>query len=419
VPRTGRTVISLLIFAVFSAIAVPAPADGIHIVVIERQGPASQLVHEFIDSGLVKSISTPDGEGSYLLSPSVRLAGGAGDTALNLASAESQPLLVFDSDYVGPLEERILAVRQAQEAQELKMEVRRQVLGGLFAIPFWPYLAASEVPFKGLDIRRLQRLPYTREPVFPVSLYGATGDFRSWRVAEIDGRNAVLQESEAPGAGTGIKLDYFINSDLSGATIRLSGKAGVSLLYTEDGRAWDLSGGPSESVPFSDLIDCLEGGSESEGRGVKVSTDWIRDSEGEVGRYVAALSGERGGEGVFWADGGASEAGPVETTGGNSVMLWLILALWLLFALAVVTGNWLYGFSDVSILELLRKSLIMYPIFMVASFLLAGFWGLGFIPAAAVCARSLGREGRMLRAFWVILASCFAVAMVSLLISRA
>jgi hypothetical protein len=172
-------------------------------------------------------------------------------------------------------------------------------------------------------------------------------------------------------------------------------------------------------VPFSDLIDCLEGGSESEGRGVKVSTDWIRDSEGEVGRYVAALSGERGGEGVFWADGGASEAGPVETTGGNSVMLWLILALWLLFALAVVTGNWLYGFSDVSILELLRKSLIMYPIFMVASFLLAGFWGLGFIPAAAVCARFLGREGRMLRAFWVILASCFAVAMVSLLISRA
>ena len=93
-----------------------------------------------------------------------------------------------------------------------------------------------------------------------------------------------------------------------------------------------------------------------------------------------------------------------------------IIGLWIAFGLVVAVGNLLYRFSDLPFSSLLGTSLALYPLFILVSLLSWGFWGMGFLAAAAVVARFIARDGRRLAAFGCILAACFIVAGLAVLV---
>ncbi len=412
-PDSARPIYCLLISLLLFTIHTDAVgADGIQIVVFERQAQDTWLVREYIDNALVGAMSTVTGEGAILPAPSVKVTEGAENAEISLLAAESQPLIVFVSDHVTPLEEHIASAGQAHEAAELDLERRRQVLGGLFAVPFWPFLAASEVPLQGITLERTVQVEHWRETMFPAAVYGSAGNVPDWDFVRLEGQAVVLHPGESTGIGKGISLDYIINGPVSDFAVRLSGHADVTALYCDGGKDWELKGGQVELVSHPDFIGLLETGRETGREQSGYSIQMIGDGDGELGRYLIALS--KGVESVEmrWS----ATPGLPEGSEGVGISLTLAIVMcWILFGLAVVAGNWLFRFSTASILSLLGTAMAIYPVYLGISFLLAGLWGLGFIPGAVLSARILSAEGCRMKASGVVLASGFLAAIVSLI----
>jgi len=391
-----------------------AHADGIHVVVIEQYGDDLWLAHEFIDYAIVSKLAFENEDGSFALEPSIVFHDDIDSGKVDLINAESQALMLFVSENVAVPENRILSAQQESIADEIESETNRQIIRGLFAVPFWPFLAASEVPFRRVELERLQFVQHRRDAVLPVEIYGSTSFVDGWEVSFIDSSRAYLERSEPSGDVSGIKLDYFINSDLPGAEIAFSGSPEILALYTVDNGGWEIRDLPYEKVSVAELVGLSTGWSKDRPEKTLVSIDRVSDSDGNLTRYAMMPGKDKDVVGIAWKETGETFFEPVAAKKINVVAV--ALACWLLFGFLFVIFNLLFRFADNRPHELMIKSMAIYPIYILASFLLVGFWGLGFIAGAMLSARFISSGGRIFLTFCAVLASSFAVAVISILL---
>ena len=415
---------------IFLAYAVQTPvyaAGGVHVVIIEPQAPDSWLVREFIDNSLIERISTPIDSGTRLLKPGIQFPGTSPARIETFLVAREKPLIVFASEDLDKLEGRITGAEQSVEGIELENELRRQILKALFQVPFWPYLAASEIPSRGIDLERTTRLPYLREENFPAASFAGDGRFPSWEVIESTNQGVRLRNAGGSGAGSGLVLEYIVQGSLRDAYIDEPASATICALYILDNSPWQISGAPAISIPAKELIALIGDVTVPPEEGVRTSAVHIVDSEGMLGRYLVVPSPDSRYSSLSWIQTAAplesrQGAGEVKTAAGRE---WssggfglALVACWVAFGIAVVIGNLIYRFASLSWLALVGSGMAVYPLYLLLSLLTSGLWGMGFMPGAAVAARFIAPEGRRVAAFGSILAASFLVALLSSLISR-
>ncbi len=408
---TRLAILCLGLLTIWGVAARPAQADGIHLVVIQPQDEETWLVHEFIDNSVVGKLIQQNENSDLILEPSVGLEGAAED--VTVLSVQTQPSIVYIANYVEPLENRLAAAGQALEAIILERHYRTQVMGGLFGVPFWPFLAASEVPVRGIDLGRSHRLPHWRESLFPAAVYVGEGDVPDWEIVGFDGKRALVRETGQDGSGAGIVFDYFMAGSFEGAGVRLATNAEVAALYASNTHEWVVSRQDAVHVSHAELISALDKTASNSSDVVKCTALAIHDQDGSLGRYLLARAPVGEPCRVAWELTNVPVEGSEQVGLYGMVLPLAIVACWLLFGLVIIAGNWLYRFTSLPTMVLLTRSLAAYPLYLAVSFLLAGLWGMGFVPAGILVARIISAEGGRLPAFGTVLASSFLVAIVS------
>jgi hypothetical protein len=419
--------VKLPLFALASVVlfCIVAPAAhasaGVHIVIIQPGPDGAWEATEFIDNALVREMAEPVGESGAILRPSLRSMHGQAAIPVTSLTAEQVPLLIFCAENTEALESRINGAGQTIEAIELEKEFQRQMLAGLFQVPFWPYIAASEVPGQGIDMERGRRLPYMRQDMFAAPTFAGVGAFNGWTITGYDTGGVLLVPSSEAGEGKGIVLEYTFQNADSDIGIGIPSGAAVDALYVMGDRAWKISAPDSRLVTTGDLIGLLDESTMPDLKGLPVASVHIRDEQGMLGRLLVAPSISNAGAGLSWVQAGTDGPGGATSvlsgnwTQGQYVLA--ILACWVCFGLVVLGGNLLYRFTTMPVLILLAISMGAYILFLLVSLLTSGLWGMGFVIGASVLARLLAPEGRRLGAFGVIAAASFAAAFLSMAIS--
>jgi hypothetical protein len=388
----------------------------VRIVVISRIDADSWLVSEFLDNGIIGrySGSYPTANGTLIV-PGLE-PGVSGD--ITMISAAPVPLLIFESEHVLPLEDRLVSQGRQRVGEELETEITTQVVRGLFQVPFWPYLAATEIPTKRIDIERQQRLPDWRETAFPPMDFAATGSVYGWDVNEMSDDEVSVVETQDPGEGNGIALEYIYDGDPGDGSIKLSGTDGIVAVYLAD----DLElGGTSLANKLwnsDELLALIDEGTGFDAEIFNWSRDRVTDDVGSLSRFLVippATSDYSVVSLSYAADTRTLSTGTENRPLPGGI---IIFSLWLTFGLLVALGNLVYRFSSLPFHDVLVRTIAVYPAYLLVSMLLSGLWGLGFIPAALVVSRSISGEGERLKALGVVLIISFIILFISMIIIR-
>ncbi len=399
-------------FIFLSFQAYPAIADGgVQITVIERQSGNEWFVRDFIDNSIVRNAVKPV-ENDRLFLP-VRLVSDI-DSRLPviIQAARTQPLILFSGEFLDPMEERLAQSGRDYLAGQLERDFNRQVIGGLFQVPLWPYLAASEIPVRGIDIERECRLPDWREEFFPVATFAGTGGFKAWNIVEIVDGGAIIEETGQSGEGEGVYFEYYFQCDLDELAIITSDGADIAALYIDDTSDWGFDDSiDSIEIPSSELFGLIKSSADSVKEKKYISRNRIIDSEGAIGRFLVA--GHEPGTSLIQLESGEPGVPEIPSHVASPGILGGIIINWIAFGILILIGNWLFPFTESGWLWLLGRSIAIYPLYLLLCLLTSGFWGLGFIPAAVAVSRFLAVDGRRMAATGVILSTCFGVMLIS------
>ncbi|MCX6645178.1 MAG: hypothetical protein NTY09_02295 [bacterium] len=382
---------------------------GVHIVVMEQKGVSDWDISEFIDNSLIGPVDTGIRD-----VPSYIFVKDGMEGALSVESVDSRPLVVFASGQLANVEDRINQYYMDQVGWRLQNDSEKEILGGLFQIPMWLFVAASEVSTSQIEAGWHETINDARRYQFPAANYAGTGDFEGWDVLNTAEYGFYLNESGEPGEGNGVAIFYHYRGDLKNLEITVPESAHLSVVYLMGEyelilpevssmavEPWEILGPPDE-IP-------------EEGYHVAGLISSIRLSDGtgilERGIFMPVRGGNPGqGSWQFVWQSGISKG--TDNRYRPGIFLSIIIC-WLVFGVSVLIGNWIYSFNDLGSSVLLVRMLAYYPLFLMVSLLASGFWGLGFIPSAVLMARFLAPEGRRLRAASVIMASSFIVMFVS------
>lgn len=385
-------------------------SDGIRILVLTGQSENSWIVSEFIDNAILDSISTKTGEAVLEIPPALNATG---DTSISTIAARSQPLLVFSVEHLTSLEERLIETKRAQVESELQRELVRQVVKGLFQVPLWPYLAATEIPLRRIDIQRSWRLPDYRPGSFTATSYAATGDVDRWAVLEMQPGMITIERSRETGVGAGISLDYIVEGSLSDLHLTPDNYPELYAVYVDNGARFtaDMQ---FLAVDVDKFIGVLENPEPAEVDGSLVSTLEADDQQGHIARMLIKPGSDSTGrisvEPAVATELPEIKSGPVIGTIGA------VLICWIGFGILVLVGNLLFPFSSLRPVHLIAKAVALYPLYILLSMLTAGIWGMGFVIASVCISRFLAPEGRRLAATGVALAASFGITLISWLL---
>lgn len=384
---------------------------GMHIVVIQPNADNTWSIIEFVDNSLIEQTT---GEIQEIPS-NIGSAGGDSET-VEVLSAKSQPLILFFNEILSDLEDRIMVFGRGQVEASLRKEAEREMIEGLFQVPAWPYIAVSEVPTKQIEIDWFSSLDDWRRNQFPAANYAGEGDFHGWQVLNSVEHGFYIYDSEEPGEGKGIVINYTYHGDIEDLIIAVPESVHISAIY--------LTGDYSLIPPVKEImmtepweilgpVDEYTTNFNTNGL---LSTIRISDSGESLGRFIFVPVGDRLHGDPVWTCKLDPEPNLMKYPGAGLDLSNTIFICWFIFGVSVLTGNWIYRFSNSGSLELLVRSIVAYPLFLLTSLLAAGFWGLGFIPSAVLIARFISPEGKRLAASGVIIASSFVVMFMSWII---
>jgi hypothetical protein len=415
-----RIIAPLFLFSWFFLVILTTPAyaaGGAHITIIQPQGPSSWLIHEFIDNALLVEMSGEADENTRFLSPGIKST--QSPESVTILAAKQTPLLVFASEQVDELEERITGSEQSIEAIQLDNELKREIMRGLYQVPFWPYLAASEVPVREISLNETFNLPYEQKEKFPVTEFAGVGNYPSWDVTELGADGVKVARGQSQGAGGGIVLDYILNGSLDSLQIPVLPDAGVDVVYILDTLGLTFEGAPTLILNMSQIVGLAKDQSVPP-RAMPVSALHIKDDTGCIGRYLVVPSLYLISTPLQWKITEPSSAVEYETATKKWTpegFLGALFILWVIFGALMVIGNFLYKYSRESWLNILGFGMIFYPLYLLMSLVAGGFWGMGFIIGGVVGSRLISGEGHRIGAFVSILTASFIVAILSGIIS--
>jgi hypothetical protein len=419
------------LFSILAFLSIPAPAfaSGVHIVVVKPQTQNSWLIDEYIDDSLIPGLSEEIDLQTRSLKIGMKPIASDSSESITILRAHSEHLFVFVSENLEGLESRIALSEQEFERKQLDDELRQQILRAFYQIPVWPYLAASEVPGKAIDMKRVDVLPYNIEDSFPATIFTGTGEYKEWEVIDTGKDGTRLRQMDASGEGSGIVLEYILTGSLDLFEFDIPRQASISALYILDNGEWSISGAQSRSIQASELIG-MAGSKEalSDDSGlIKMSSVFIHDRQGWTSRFLTAPQIYNSGVPIAWAPNGQTVT-EGRTSSGQSLgtleklppskFALAMITCWIIFGLAIAFANWLYKFSSIPASVMIGYSVAVYPLFLLTSLLTGGLWGMGFIPAAALGSRIIASEGRRIAGFGSILGACFLVMLISSLFSR-
>ncbi len=414
-----RIISVVLAATLFAIAAMPARADsGVHIVVISGIDDGSWLIREYIDNALIPMEGEViEGSDDRILTAGIHPDPGSADS-LAILSARSEPLVIFEAQNIVPLEERIAESGRGFREAEFQKSLENQVINGLFQVPIWLWLAASEVPVRRIDIARLLRLPDWREEVFNPSTFAAVGEFSGWEAGGTVADGVIAHQTDIPGEGAGIVVEYLYSGILEGLTLSFGNHDGISAVYLDSGLTLRADGFSTVLWNPGELLASYNEGTQIDAEKLNWSYNRISDADGVLVRNLLVppvtsdslnLTLETVTEPVIEHSDALLPDIPA------SVM---IVLLWLIYGLLVVTGNLIFRFSGLKPLDLLARSVAIYPVYLLVSLLVSGLWGLGFIPATVLVARVISGEGKRLTAFGVVLSINFMILIASLTIVR-
>jgi hypothetical protein len=382
-----------------------------HIVVIEPNADSTWSIIEFVDNSLIERTTGEIQE----IPVNIGSAFGELET-VEVLSAKSQPLILFFNEILMDLEERIMVFGRARVEARLRVEAEREMIGGLFQVPAWPYIAVSEIPTKQIEIDWYFRLDDWRRYQFPAANYAGTGDFHGWQVLNTVEHGFYIHDSEEPGKGNGIVINYIYHGDIEDLVIVIPKSVHISAIY--------LTGDYSLVPPVNEII--MTEPWEILGPADEYTTNFnangllsaihIPDNGESLGRFIYVPVGDQLQTEAVWTCKLDPEPNLMKYPGAGPDLSRTIFICWFLFGVSVMAGNWIYRFSNWGSLELLVRTIVAYPVFLFTGLLAAGFWGLGFIPSAVLIARFISPEGKRLAASGVVIASSFVVMFVSWII---
>jgi len=410
----------LFLICLFACLQVLLPlsaraSDGIRIMVIREQEDDSWLVSEFIDNSILDDMAR-DPEGNVIsISPGLSPKSDS-PASTSVISGRSRPLVVFAGEHVNPLEERLVESGRAQIERELDRELTRQVVSGLFQVPFWPYLAASEIPMRRVDIQRGWRLHEYRPGSFSAAAYASTGDVGRWDVSEMTSNGILIEKIEGSGEGLGISMEYIASGEMSDFHFIPDAYSGVFALYIDNGAGFVIDGMRFSEVDVDKISGALENPLAAATDGALVSAMETNDEHGHTARMLLIPGGLREGAISFINTSGTDAP---ETARGIGIgMAGSVIICWISFGLLVLAGHWFFPFSGFAPLELVSRAIAVYPLYLLIAMLTAGIWGMGFIIGAAGVSRFIAPEGRRQAAMGVVLAASFGIAVISWIIVR-
>jgi len=375
--------------------------SGVHIVSIQSISESQYHVKEFIDFGVLGE----DGSNETIVHPAL---GGGG--SVEYLSASVEPLLVFYAGAVDGLEQSIISHAREIDAISMKNEVNRQVLGGLFQIPIWPYLAASEIPLKAADVSRFHQLQYEMDEHFPATNFATVGNFEGYRVEKANGNSVTLLKVDSSGEGLGLVLDYTFTAVESASEIQIHPGAKIGVVYSDSGDVWlpAAAGSNFAGAGTVKLLGYLDEESTFDIDSPIHSSTVIQESGRILSRQII-VSGPgvpipilRPSEGE-WAEPKSGMKAPFPTQIAA-------IGILVIFAAALVVLNLMFRFSEHGISQLFLRGVAIYPVYLLGSLLLSGFSGMGFIPTAAGLSRFISNPGKRLAGTSAILGASFVIS---------
>lgn len=387
-------------------------SDGIRIIVINAQGEDSWMVSEFIDNAILDGIADATGDYTLEISPSLVTSG---DTTLSIIAARSQPLLVFTVEHVNAMEERIVNSERARIKDELERELSGQIVSGLFQAPLWPYLAATEIPLRRIDIQRGWRLQDYRAGSFPATSYAATGDVNQWEGRGMTSQTATVVKSADGGVGSGLAIEYLVNGRMTDLHLATDGYSGLYALYVDNG-ARIVPEMQFSAIDADKFMGALENPGSADIEGSLVSVLEMVDGQGHIARMLV-IPGSGGPGRISFESAVATEMQESPSSPAIGTIS-AVLTCWIGFGILVLVGNWLFRFSNLQPVHLVSRAIALYPLFILLAMLTAGIWGMGFVIASAGLSRFIAPEGRRLAATGVVLAASFGIAAISWLLAN-
>jgi len=407
--RTEYILFLCFLSGFFLLSAYPAHADGVHLVRIESMDGGMWQVSEYLDNSLLEAQPGDNSTDAVILRPALT----AGNNEPVIVSAGSEPLVTYFNTHISALEERLADDYVNTEKIKLDRESSEQLVSILFRIPAWPYIATTELPFGLVDFSVRTGVEYERKSSFPAANYSGSMNVSSWEVMHYDGNTAELAEVEGDGTGRGIVLEYIINTGLTELGFDYRDSATISALYIVAENPWSFSN-TGRQLSSWQLLGYLDEASAELPSDMVYASDLISNGGSVVGRHL--VTGETdeplrlvGSDAATLENDGITDPGSINTS-------LVIVACWISFSLLIVLMNFLFKFSRFDTIELAIRSLLIYPLFLFMSLITAGFWGLGFIPAAIFVQRLISVKGSELYASSAVIAGCFIVMFISLII---
>lgn len=410
----SRFTVILFALALLPLFPYRAYGEGVHIISLSQQGENSWLVREFMDNSILDAWSQDIS--TNRIYPRISLADSITDREINLLTAEEQPLLVFTAQNCEPTEEKLLENIQDQLGGEASDERARQLAGGIFRIPAWPYLAVSEFSVGNLETERTYRIQDYRKVYFPASSFAGRGNVGVWHAVQLDQAGAFVEAVQGDGEGSGMVLEYLLEGNPEDLSFELDKFASAWVLYSDNNVGWAVTGKNVKQSDSVSVINRIESAVDENDKSTYYSEEqYFEDGSGAVRILIAPGTGQdvdsviiqgTGAE-IFPSEKQQSDAGGV---------LWRVLGVWVLFGIFVAVGNLMYGISEGTFIPVVLKGMLLYPLIVVSSMLTMGYWGLGFLPAAVLSARLLALDGKCLAAMGVFIGSVFLITLVSLII---
>jgi hypothetical protein len=397
----------ICVLAVYFA-ASPANADWnipstLEVVVIEKQEDGF-LVHQFIESTYFLFYYNSDGFIPSLLPDPVSQG------SYEILEAKNEPLLLFVNNYVQDLEDSIIDDVRDEEITQLEFEDDRQIIEGLFQIPFWPFIATSEVPMKGIDASRAQQIPHERGSQFPAMNYLSESSQSNIIIKNVTESTIYLDGVQGELEGNGLVLSYNLESDTNEFRYTPQITGSVIAIYTV-GCTPEITSTDMVKVDFDKLMyeQNLEE-SDQHSTDLVFSIDQTIQNERVISRAVLINQRYHAKKDILLA---LRSTDPSESESVPQYPLWTKVAIfWLLYGISVILINLIFTFSTDPFYILFLKSIAIYPVMVVASLLFSGLMGLGFVPAALGLSRFLAPDGKRIRAAMSLIGSSFIISLI-------
>lgn len=387
-------------------------SDGVHIVVLEDAGDSAYEVSEFIDNGLISCVfSTVPGEAS-VISGSLKSENDDKFSA-SILSAESKPLVVFMAEHVEDFEEAIIRFTTSERERKLRQEYTNQLLGGIFQVPLWPYLAVSEIPLMGIDVTRGYALPYERSEQFPSVNYLRGSDGITFETGHIADNRVEVYAAGGAGEGRGVVLRYNLIAEPEQLEISPFSNDGVLVIYSNTGLKWVVPGNFTE-IGMSEMVNLLDGETVLDAEKGYISQVEVGLDSDALTRAVIYQGAEI--SGVFKPETAESQVKGQEVSAITPIIL--IMVVWMIFAVLLTVINYIFKFSVHNAVALTLRGLAVYPLYLAGSLFFSGFLGMGYLPAAVLASRFISRDGRRIAATGAVLGASLIVTLIIFYIIR-